>query len=117
VARSAAGAGAGRPGERPEIFVGHFAGIGISADRLKPPGPGDEFLGAGVISQADLEAILEERASALGAEVRRGAELTGFDAGTGGVTIHIGQSSVRAAWLVGADGGRSTTTTCPATTR
>jgi 2-polyprenyl-6-methoxyphenol hydroxylase-like FAD-dependent oxidoreductase len=102
---------AAEPGERPEIFVGHFAGIGIRVDRLEPPGPGDEFLGAGVISQADLEAIFEERASALGAEVRRGAALTGFDAGTGGVTVHTGHGSVRTAWLVGADGGRSTVRT------
>jgi 2-polyprenyl-6-methoxyphenol hydroxylase-like FAD-dependent oxidoreductase len=99
---------AGEPGERPAIFVGHFAGIGINVDRLKPPGPGDEFLGAGVISQADLEAILAERASALGAEVRRGVALTGFDAGADGVTIHSGQGAFRASWLVGADGGRST---------
>ncbi|MGW3992163.1 FAD-dependent monooxygenase [Amycolatopsis sp. NPDC004772] len=95
-------------GEHPDIFVGHFAGIGIRVDRLKPPGPGEEFLGAGVISQADLEAILAERASALGAEIRRGAALTGFDAGEDSVTVHIGHDRVRAAWLVGADGGRST---------
>ncbi|WP_345458897.1 FAD-dependent monooxygenase [Actinoallomurus oryzae] len=98
----------GEPGERPEIFVGHFAGIGIRADRLKPPGPGDEFLGAGVISQADLEAIFEERASALGARLRRGVALTGFDTDADTVTVHTGHGDVRAAWLVGADGGRST---------
>jgi 2-polyprenyl-6-methoxyphenol hydroxylase-like FAD-dependent oxidoreductase len=96
------------PGEHPDIFVGHFAGIGIRVDRLKPPGPGDEFLGAGVISQADLEAIFAERATALGVEVRRGTALTGFDAGNGDVTVHTGHGRVRCAWLVGADGGRST---------
>jgi 2-polyprenyl-6-methoxyphenol hydroxylase-like FAD-dependent oxidoreductase len=98
----------GEPGERPDIFVGHFAGIGIRVDRLKPPDPGDEFLGAGVISQADLETILAERASALGVAVRRGVALTGFDTGADGVTVHTGFDDVRAAWLVGADGGRST---------
>ncbi|WP_257925634.1 FAD-dependent monooxygenase [Amycolatopsis iheyensis] len=92
-------------GERPEVFAGHFAGIGIRADRLRPPGPGEEFLGAGVIAQADLEAILREWAAV---EVRSGAEVTGFDADPAGVTVHIGQSTVRAGWLVGADGGRST---------
>ncbi|MEV6831644.1 FAD-dependent monooxygenase [Amycolatopsis sp. NPDC051102] len=91
-----------------ESFVGHFAGIGIRADRLKPPGPGEEFLGAGVVSQGDLETILAGRASALGAEIRRGAALTGLDAEPGGVDVHIGPETVRAAWLVGADGGRST---------
>jgi 2-polyprenyl-6-methoxyphenol hydroxylase-like FAD-dependent oxidoreductase len=88
-----------------DSFVGHFAGIGIRADRLRPPGPGDEFLGAGVVSQADLEDILQAWADV---EVRRGVALTGFDADDGGVTVHTGQSEVRAGWLVGADGGRST---------
>jgi 2-polyprenyl-6-methoxyphenol hydroxylase-like FAD-dependent oxidoreductase len=96
------------PGERPKIFVGQFAGIGISVDRLKPPDPGEEFLGAGVISQGDLEAILGERTSALGAEVRRGVSLTGFETDDDGVTVHTGHGDVRASWLVGADGGRST---------
>ncbi|MFF4623000.1 FAD-dependent monooxygenase [Nonomuraea jabiensis] len=95
-------------GARPEIFVGHFAGIGIRADRLRPPGPGQEFLGAGVISQGDLEAILGQRASALGAEVWRGVALTGYDAADNGITVRTGRGEVRAAWLVGADGGRST---------
>jgi len=94
--------------ERPEFFVGHFAGIGIRAERLRPPDPGDEFLGAGVISQADLEAILEERATELGAQIRRGSTLTGFDAAADGVTVHTDDGDVRAGWLVGADGGRST---------
>ncbi|HEX8865333.1 MAG TPA: FAD-dependent monooxygenase [Lentzea sp.] len=95
-------------GERPEIYVGHFAGIGIRVDRLKPPGPGEEFLGAGVISQADLEAILARRVAELGAEVRRGVALAGFDVDSDGVTVQTGRGTVRAAWLVGADGGRST---------
>jgi 2-polyprenyl-6-methoxyphenol hydroxylase-like FAD-dependent oxidoreductase len=94
--------------ERPEIFVGHFAGIGIRVDRLKPPGPGEEFLGAGVVSQGDLEAILGERASTLGVEVRRGVALTGFDTDTDGITVRTAQDEIRASWLVGADGGRST---------
>jgi 2-polyprenyl-6-methoxyphenol hydroxylase-like FAD-dependent oxidoreductase len=99
---------AGEPGRRPEILAGHFAGIGIRADRLGPPAPGDEFLGAGVISQGDLEAILGQRACALGADVRRGVALTGFDVDADAVTVHTGPGEVRAGWLVGADGGRST---------
>ncbi|EOD63265.1 FAD-dependent monooxygenase, partial [Amycolatopsis vancoresmycina] len=94
--------------ERQDVFVGHFAGIGIRADRLKPPEPGEEFLGAGVVSQGDLEAVLAERAAALGVEIRRGTALTGFDAGPDAVDVHIGPETVRAGWLVGADGGRST---------
>jgi 2-polyprenyl-6-methoxyphenol hydroxylase-like FAD-dependent oxidoreductase len=96
-------------GERPDVFVGHFAGIGIRADRLRPPGPGEEeFLGAGVIAQADLEAIFERRAAELGVEVRRGVALTAFESEVDGVTIHLGQDTMRTGWLVGADGGRST---------
>jgi 2-polyprenyl-6-methoxyphenol hydroxylase-like FAD-dependent oxidoreductase len=96
------------PGERPGIYAGHFAGIDIRADRLKQPGPDEEFLGAGVIAQADLEAVLSARAAELGVDVRRGVALTGFDTDAGGVTVHTGRGTVRAAWLVGADGGRST---------
>ena len=95
-------------GERPDVFVGHFAGIGIRVDRLRPPGPGEEFLGAGVIAQADLEAIFERRAAELGVEVRRGAAVTAFESDADGMTVHIGRDAVRAGWLVGADGGRST---------
>ncbi|WP_410675078.1 FAD-dependent monooxygenase, partial [Amycolatopsis sp. cmx-4-68] len=88
------------------IFVGQFAGIAIRADRLRSPAPGEEFLGAGVIAQADLEAIFRD---ALGdVEVRRGTALTGFAADAGGVTVRFGHDEVRAGWLVGADGGRST---------
>lgn len=95
------------PGAAPtgDFFVGHFAGIGIRADRLRPPGPGEEFLGAGVIAQADLEEILRSWAAV---EVRRGVAVTGFAADDDGVTVHTGQGELRAGWLVGADGGRST---------
>ncbi|UOZ03244.1 FAD-dependent monooxygenase [Amycolatopsis sp. WQ 127309] len=108
------GGGAGLPevepgdtGERPDVFVGHFAGIGIRVDRLRPPGPGEEFLGAGVIAQGDLEAIFERRAAELGVEVQRGVSLTAFESDADGVTVHIGRP-IRTGWLVGADGGRST---------
>ncbi|RJQ79004.1 FAD-dependent oxidoreductase [Pseudonocardiaceae bacterium YIM PH 21723] len=94
--------------EQPAVFVGHFAGIPIDAARLRPPEPGDEFLGAGLVVQADLEAILARRAAGLGVEVRRGVAVTGFEEDESGVTVHIGQDTVRCAWLVGADGGRST---------
>lgn len=104
-------AGPGEDGGRPEIFAGHFAGIGIRADRLRPPGPGEAFLGAGVIAQGDLEAILARRAAELGAEIRRGVALTGFDTGDDGVTVHTTGGDVRAGWLVGADGGRGTVRT------
>lgn len=40
--------------------------------------------------------------------VRRGVALTGFDTDADDVTVHTGVDDVRTAWLVGADGGRST---------
>jgi 2-polyprenyl-6-methoxyphenol hydroxylase-like FAD-dependent oxidoreductase len=55
-----------------------------------------------------LEVVLSGRAAALGVEVRRGAELTGLRAGRDAVTIQAGDQEIRAGWLVGCDGGRST---------
>ncbi|MEU9973467.1 FAD-dependent monooxygenase [Streptomyces sp. NPDC051014] len=98
----------------PPKFAGHFAGIMMRGDLFDDSdpafadiGPADR-VGLGV-PQADLERILVARADRLGVEVRRGVELTGFDAGEDGVLIHLGTGRpVRAGWLVGCDGGRST---------
>ncbi|MEU2419598.1 FAD-dependent monooxygenase [Streptomyces sp. NPDC007851] len=104
---------AGAP-RTPPKFAGHFAGImmrGDLFDRSDPAfadiGPADG-VGLGV-PQADLERILGARAERLGVEVRRGAELTGFDADDDGVVVHLaGGARIGAGWLVGCDGGRST---------
>ncbi|MEU2620855.1 FAD-dependent monooxygenase [Streptomyces sp. NPDC007157] len=98
----------------PPKFAGHFAGIMMRGDLFDGSdpafadiGPADR-VGLGV-PQADLERILAARAERLGVDVRRGVELTGFDAGEDGVTVRLGTSeTVRAGWLVGCDGGRST---------
>ncbi|MEU9155697.1 FAD-dependent monooxygenase [Streptomyces sp. NPDC048417] len=97
----------------PPKFAGHFAGIMMRGDLFDGSdpafadiGPADR-VGLGV-PQADLERILAARAERLGVEVRRGVELTGFDADGGGVVVHLGSEDVRAGWLVGCDGGRST---------
>ncbi|MFF5206248.1 FAD-dependent monooxygenase [Streptosporangium sp. NPDC000396] len=96
----------------PPRFAGHFAGIQLSADRfdssdpdLNGHGPAD---GVGLINQQQLEGLLAERAAELGIEVRRGVELTGFEADADGVTVTTSAEPVRARWLVGCDGGRST---------
>ncbi|NUT91127.1 MAG: FAD-dependent oxidoreductase, partial [Saccharothrix sp.] len=52
--------------------------------------------------------ILAERAAALGVPIRRGVAGTGFDADDTGVTVRTDRGELRAAWLVGCDGGRST---------
>ena len=64
-----------------------------------------------VIPQARVEALLEERAKELGAEIRRGHELTGLSQNGDGVTITVRTDSstyeIRAQYLVGCDGGHS----------
>jgi 2-polyprenyl-6-methoxyphenol hydroxylase-like FAD-dependent oxidoreductase len=103
----------GRPGPRkpPPRFAGHFAGLPMRGENLDESDP--DFAGhgpadkVGFIMQSDLEAILAERAAELGAEIRRGVEVTGFESVDGDVTVHTDGESFTAGWLVGADGGRS----------
>ena len=105
-----------RPGAGPwpakvPRMVGHFAGIMVGADGVDFADPAFRDAGpaAGVIGvgQQAIERILGERAAGLGADVRRCAEVTGFDADEQGVSIRFGGQSVRAGWLAGCDGGRS----------
>jgi len=111
---SAVSGRSGPPGVVPS--VGHFAGLGVRADRLDLTDPelGLETAGAGVVAMADLERILEARTLALGVEIRRGTTVTGYDADADGVTVHLRPAGgnapvdVRAGWLAGCDGGRST---------
>lgn len=117
--RRAAGAGTIRPAPK---FAGHFAGIMLhtgNMDAADPDfhraGPADDV---GMVPQQALERLLAERAAELGVVLRRGVELTGFDASGDGVTVRVratagtggaeGGGPLRAAWLVGCDGGRST---------
>ncbi|SOD62825.1 2-polyprenyl-6-methoxyphenol hydroxylase [Streptomyces zhaozhouensis] len=93
-------------------IVGHFAGIMLRAglvDRTEPglddAGPAAEIA---FVAQQDIERLLGRRAEELGVDVRRGVELTRFDADGEAVTVHTDRGAVRAGWLVGCDGGRST---------
>jgi 2-polyprenyl-6-methoxyphenol hydroxylase-like FAD-dependent oxidoreductase len=62
------------------------------------------------VPQRRIEAMLTERATELGVEIRRGHELTGFTPDADGVTVDIaGGHRLRARYLVGADGGHSVT--------
>ncbi|MEV4393822.1 FAD-dependent monooxygenase [Nonomuraea sp. NPDC049607] len=55
------------------------------------------------------EAVLRERLAELGGEVEHGVELTGFAQDAEGVTARLGTgATLRAGYLVAADGGRST---------
>ena len=46
--------------------------------------------------------------SRVGVEIQRGHGVDGFEASDDDVTVHAGEQRVRARWLVGCDGGRST---------
>ncbi|WBC13200.1 FAD-dependent monooxygenase [Micromonospora sp. WMMA1998] len=61
-----------------------------------------------LISQAETEAVLTDRLSALGGRVRRPYELTGLDLDDDGATARFADGgTVRARWVVGADGMHS----------
>ncbi|MFD9480104.1 FAD-dependent oxidoreductase [Streptomyces nojiriensis] len=110
--------GNGRPPRTPARFAGHFAGIILSGELLDAADP--DFADAGpardvsLVPQQEIERLLAERARELGVEVRSGTELTGFDADDGGIEVRVARVAdgsgevVRADWLVGCDGGRST---------
>ncbi len=99
------------PMARPPKFAGHFAALWLSADLLDESDP--DFAGrgpagtVGFVSQQQVEAILADRATELGVELRRGVEVTGFDTDDSGVTVYAADERLRAGWLVGCDGGRS----------
>jgi len=60
------------------------------------------------IPQAVTERLLTERATELGAEVRRGCELIGLSQDEHGVTVELADGTqLRSRYLVGCDGGRS----------
>ncbi|NEV89648.1 monooxygenase [Streptomyces tendae] len=61
------------------------------------------------IPQPVLVRLLEEHAVALGARVRRGGAVAGFEQDDEGVTVELADGErLRARYLVGCDGGRST---------
>ncbi|WP_370962319.1 FAD-dependent monooxygenase [Amycolatopsis sp. cg9] len=101
----------GGGGPKPAMPVGHFAGIMVASNGVDFEDPDFRDVGPAsrvvVIQQQAVEAILAARALELGVEIRRGVELTGFEAGDDGVTVELGEETVRASWLVGCDGGRS----------
>jgi 2-polyprenyl-6-methoxyphenol hydroxylase-like FAD-dependent oxidoreductase len=92
--------------------AGHFAGIqfdysDIDSSRWKYrlSGPTDMQLG---VEMEHIERVLATHALAVGVEIRRGCGVDGFDVTDDEVTVHAGEQRLRARWLVGCDGGRST---------
>ncbi|MGF6888166.1 2-polyprenyl-6-methoxyphenol hydroxylase-like FAD-dependent oxidoreductase [Nocardia sp. GAS34] len=99
------------PRERGPVPGGHFAGIWLDLADIDLTDPAFAELGpleeATLIPQQGIEEILTARAAELGVRIRRGAELTGFTDDADCVTIWLGDTVIRAGWLVGCDGGRS----------
>lgn len=93
-------------------FAGHFAGIMLNADLIdyedadfQAPGPA----AAGcIIDLVSLERLLARRAVDLGVTIRRGITVTGFSQADHSVTVETSGGTLRAPWLVGCDGGKST---------
>jgi bifunctional hydroxylase/dehydrase len=83
--------------------MGHFGGVQFDYTVLP-----DCHFGARGIPQSQTEAVLEKWAVELGADIRRGWRLTGLAQDDTGVEITNGDQRLRAAYLVGCDGGHST---------
>ncbi|MFE9770049.1 FAD-dependent monooxygenase [Streptomyces sp. NPDC005808] len=86
--------------------MGHFGGVQFDYSVLE-----DAHFGARGIPQSKTEAVLEEWAGELGADIRRGWEFQGLAQDSAGVTVTLdtpeGEQRLRARYLVGTDGGQS----------
>jgi rifampicin monooxygenase len=84
---------------------GFFAGIPAPA----PTGLDTSHAYVLGIPQPITDRLLTEHAEAVGAEIRRGCALVGLRQDDEGVTVDLADgTALRARWLVGCDGGRST---------
>jgi 2-polyprenyl-6-methoxyphenol hydroxylase-like FAD-dependent oxidoreductase len=92
--------------------AGHFAGIQFDYSNIdssrwtyRLPSPADTQLGS---EMEHLERVLAAHALSVGVEVQRGHGVEGFEPSNDEVTVRAGEQRVRARFLVGCDGGRST---------
>jgi 2-polyprenyl-6-methoxyphenol hydroxylase-like FAD-dependent oxidoreductase len=79
--------------------------LGVSEPERSPAVP---YPGPWLIPQWRTEEILAERFTSLGGRVELDTELTGFTQDGDGVTAQTSRGPIRARYLVGCDGGRST---------
>jgi len=97
--------------QSPRRPAGHFAGIPFfddDIDRARWPYRLPSQAGTNLaVDMQSLETVLADRATALGADIRRGSGVEGFEALPDGVIVMAGGESVCARWLIGCDGGRS----------
>jgi 2-polyprenyl-6-methoxyphenol hydroxylase-like FAD-dependent oxidoreductase len=94
-------------GQGSKKFAGHFAGLWlIRTDAQREPERRSHL-----VDQHAVEAMLADRGRALGIEVCRGCEVTGFFQQPDGIDVAwaspAGTGRIRCAYLVGCDGGRS----------
>ncbi|MGE7389189.1 FAD-dependent monooxygenase [Streptomyces sp. NPDC004126] len=96
-----------RFGEIERSTLGHFGGLPLDFGVLDGAGQA-----AKTVPQSVTETHLEEWATSLGADVRRGHEVLSVRDDGEGVDVEVrgpdGTHTLRAGWLVGCDGGRST---------
>ncbi|OIJ88723.1 hypothetical protein BIV25_36225 [Streptomyces sp. MUSC 14] len=88
--------------------VGHFSGLYLDFDESESRHPYPLM-----ILQSAIERLLEEWAAELGVRVRRSSEVIGIEQDEDGVTVGVtaaagAPATLRARYLVGCDGGRST---------
>jgi 2-polyprenyl-6-methoxyphenol hydroxylase-like FAD-dependent oxidoreductase len=89
----------------------HLGGIPLDVSQLIESAPSGYFPAPVPAPQAQVEAVLEEQALELGAEVRRGHELAGLSQDQDAVTVEVrgpqGTYRLHAHYLVGCDGAHS----------
>ncbi|MEU8899681.1 FAD-dependent monooxygenase [Nocardia sp. NPDC048505] len=100
---------AGIPAPVLRAYVGgEFAGEHRMAEPVEPT-PAVPYPNLWMLGQSRTEQILRERLADFGVHVELGTALTAFEQDDAGVTATLATGdTVRAAYLVGADGGRST---------
>jgi 2-polyprenyl-6-methoxyphenol hydroxylase-like FAD-dependent oxidoreductase len=91
--------------------AGHFAGIQFFHDQIdgvqwpyRLPG----HIGSIAADMGSIEAVLADRAVAMGIEIRRGCGVEDFEQSDEDVIVRTGAETFRGRWLAGCDGGRST---------
>jgi bifunctional hydroxylase/dehydrase len=96
-----------RFGEISTSNVGHFGGLPVDFGVLE-----GAHQAAKTVPQSQTEAVLESWAKELGADLRRGHEVVSLTDGPDAVEVEVkgpdGTETLRARYLVGCDGGRST---------
>jgi len=97
----------GRFGDIETSNVGHFGGLPVDFGVLE-----GAHQAAKTVPQSHTEAVLEAWVTELGTDLRRGHEVLSISPDDLGVTLRVrgpsGELTLRAGYLVGCDGGRST---------